>query len=203
MKSLRVLVLVVLILASFAVAEGKQQKIQQNANINSEIKGGHHNTISTDVDQTGQIGVGNKNNVPYGQLKKAYGNDEENDLTESNLNQAMDVDSLINGGHHNTILVDGKQVAVLGKSKNSASNPTEYMADSEKLSLNQEASIFSQIVGGHHNTILVSSFQQAETEPLESGTLVGNINQFEDITSQIFGGHHNTIIVDASQTALG
>jgi len=240
MKSLRVLMLVVLILASFASTEGKQQNIQQNANVNNEIKGGHHNTINTDIDQTSQIGdydegeeqntkqnanvnskikgghhntidtdidqvsqigVGNKNKVPYGQLKKAYGFDEENDLAESNLNQVMDIDSLINGGHHNTILVDGKQVAFLGKSKNSALNPAEYMTDLEKLSLNQEASIFSQIFGGHHNTIMVGSTQQAEIEPFASGTLIGNINQIEDINSQIFGGHHNTIIVDASQTA--
>ena len=64
MKRLRVLMLVVLILASFAATEGKQQNIQQNANVNSEIKGGHHNTINTDIDQTSQIDVGNKNKAP-------------------------------------------------------------------------------------------------------------------------------------------
>ena len=52
-KCLTVLLLAMIILASFTAVEAKNQNAQQNSNVNSKIEGGHHNSISTEVNQIG------------------------------------------------------------------------------------------------------------------------------------------------------
>lgn len=189
------LLIAAIILACFTTVEGKNQKVQQNSNVNSKIEGGHHNTIVTDVDQMSQIGVGNSNNIPYGQLKKIAGFDANGEMTGTNVNQFADIANEIIGGHHNTIVVDNKQAAVLGGSIDPAS---KWGAGG--ISLNQTANIHNQIAGGHHNVILIGSIQQAYLNATASGTSE-NVSQAGNYDSQIFGGHHNTIIVDSNQIA--
>jgi hypothetical protein len=149
MKKLIILItLAVLMLAYLPEIQGKSQ----NADIKNEIKGGHHNAIVTNVDQVSQIA--NKNNVPYGQLKKAGGVDWVSENARFGLSQNMNIQNQIAGGHHNMIAVNGRQVAVLG-ALGSANNSTTTG------NLSQVLNTQNQIIGGHHNVIVVGSSQLA------------------------------------------
>ena len=192
-KYLTVLLLATIILASFMAVEGKNQNAQQNSNVNSKIEGGHHNSIVTDVNQISQIEVGKNNNIPYGQLKKLPGFDANGELTNTNVNQFADIVNEIIGGHHNTIVVDNKQVAILGGSL----DPTSKWGTGNFF-LNQTANIDNQIIGGHHNVILIGSIQEAYTNPMASGAS-GNVSQAGYYNNQMIGGHHNIINVGSNQ----
>lgn len=229
-KCLTVLLLAVIILASFTVVEAKNQNAQQNSNVNSkiegghhnsistevtqigpnaqqdsnvdsEIKGGHHNSIVTDVNQISQIEVGKNNNIPYGQLKKLPSFDSNGESTNTNVNQFANIINEIIGGHHNTIAVDNKQVALLG----GYLDPTSNWGNGNYF-LNQTANIDNQILGGHHNTIVVDNNQVAFLGgPLDPASKSGagstSLNQTVNFDNQIIGGHHNVILLGSIQEA--
>jgi hypothetical protein len=178
--------LAVLMLAFIPEIQGKSQ----NAEIKNEIEGGHHNTIVASVDQVAQIA--NKNNVPYGQLKKIAddGSGPANGNSGFDLSQNMDIQNKIAGGHHNTIAVNGRQAAALG-AMGPANNSTTT------INLSQTLNTQNQITGGHHNLIMLSSSQVA----LISELYPGNLSQAANIYNQITGGHHNVIVVGSNQLA--
>lgn len=191
MKKLIILItLAVLMLAYFPEVQGKSQ----NADIKNEIKGGHHNTIATNVNQVSQIA--NKNNVPYGQLKKVASNDWVNKNNGFSLSQSMNVQNQIFGGHHNKIAVDGHQVALLDAAGSGGDGGSENNSTAMG-NLSQMLNIQNQIFGGHHNMILLNSEQVAEISALSPG----NLSQAASIFNQITGGHHNIIVVGSSQLA--
>lgn len=173
-----------MLMLAFPGVEGKSQ----NAEVKNEIKEGHHNTIVANVDQVSQIA--NKNNVPYGQLKKIASDDSTSPGSGTGLSQNMNVQNQIAGGHHNTIAVNGRQSAVLD-AMGLANNSTTA------LNLSQTLNTQNQITGGHHNMILLSSSQVA----LISGLSPGNLSQAANIYNQIAGGHHNVIVVGNNQLA--
>lgn len=183
-KFIILITLAVLMLAYFPEVQGKSQ----NADIKNEIKGGHHNTIATNVNQVGEIA--NKNNVPYGQLKKVASDDWVSNNNGFSLSQSMDVQNQIFGGHHNTIAVDGRQAAVLDAA-GSLNNSTAMG------NLSQMLNTQNHIFGGHHNMILLNSEQVAKISALSPG----NLSQAASIFNQITGGHHNIIVVGSSQLA--
>lgn len=190
--------LAVLMLAFFPEVQGKSQ----NANVKNEIDGGHHNTIVTNVDQLSQIA--NKNNVPYGQIKKIASDEWGSGSAGFGLSQDMNIQNQIQGGHHNKILVDGRQAAVLGalasETNGTAADNNVTAGNSTatgNFSLSQKLDTQNQIFGGHHNMILLSSIQAAEINALS----LGNISQDANIYNQIAGGHHNVILVGSSQLA--
>lgn len=188
-KYIIVLALAVLILAFAVSVEGKHQ----SANVQSEIDGGHHNTIITDVDQVSQAYNGNI--IPYGQIKK-IANIGKSNMAASDLDQFASIDSRIVGGHHNTIAVNSKQTAnsASGESQTSGMNWTAFR------NLSQALNIESQIYGGHHNVIMVGSTQYAGVSASTSENTSENLTQVADIASQIYGGHHNVILIGSSQT---
>ncbi len=142
MKKIIVLAaLAMLLLAFFPEAQGKSQ----NAVVKNGIDGGHHNTIVTNVDQISQIA--NKNNMPYGQIKKIASDEWGSGNSDYGLSQNMNIQNQIFGGHHNMILLSSIQVAKINAL--SLGN------------LSQEANINNQIEGGHHNVIVVGSSQLA------------------------------------------
>lgn len=183
-KFIILITLAVLMLAYFPEVQGKSQ----NADIKNEIKGGHHNTIATNVNQVGEIA--NKNNVPYGQLKKVASDGWVSKNNGFSLSQSMNVQNQIFGGHHNTIAVDGRQAAVLDAA-GSLNNSTAMG------NLSQMLNTQNQIFGGHHNMILLNSEQVAKISALSPG----NLSQAASIFNQITGGHHNIIVVGSSQLA--
>jgi hypothetical protein len=185
-------------LAFFPEVQGKSQ----NAEIKNGIEGGHHNTIVTNVDQVSQIA--NKNNIPYGQVKKIASDELESGNSGFGLSQNMNVQNQIQGGHHNKILVDGKQTATLdasGAESNSTAAGDGTTAGNSttagNFSLSQVLNTQNQIFGGHHNMILLSSIQVAEINALS----LGDLSQEANIYNQIAGGHHNVIVVGSSQLA--
>lgn len=192
MRKILTILLSALILASAISVEGKNQNVQQKSNINNEIKGGHHNTIISDVDQISQIEVGNNKNVPYGQLKKIGGFGTNDGASNIDLTQIANINNQILGGHHNTIVVDNSQAAF------GYLDPTSIWWTGD-LNLNQKSIIDNQIASGHHNTILVGSTQQAYMNPMSLGDSSTNVNQIGYINNQILGGHHNTISVYSDQ----
>lgn len=213
-KYMILLALAVLMLTLFPGVQGKSQ----NANVKNEIDGGHHNTIVTDAGQISQISqIANKNNVPYGQVKKivreGWGNGNSGfGLSQGlgqgqgqglgqGLSQDMNIQNQIQGGHHNTILVNGQQTAsgtlANGTDNTTAGNNTAGNG-SALANLSQVLNAQNQIFGGHHNMILMSSIQVAEINALG----LGNVSQDANIYNQIDGGHHNIIIVGSSQQAL-
>lgn len=210
-KYMILLALAVIMLTLFPGVQGKSQ----NANVKNEIDGGHHNTIVTNVDQISQIA--NKNNVPYGQVKKiaskGWGNGNSGFGSSQGLGQGqgqglgqglsqdMNIQNEIEGGHHNTILVNGQQTAsgtlAKGTDNTTAGNNTAGN-DSALANLSQILNVQNQIFGGHHNVILLSSIQVAEINALS----LGNVSQYANIYNQIAGGHHNMILVGSSQQAM-
>jgi hypothetical protein len=205
LKKLIVLVaLAVLMLAFFPEVQGKSQ----NADVKNGIEGGHHNTIVTNVDQVSQIA--NKNNIPYGQVKKIASDEWGSGNSGYGLSQNMNIQNQIEGGHHNKILVNGKQTAALaalaaetnstaaGDGTTTGNNTTaDNSTTTGNLSLSQMLNTQNQIFGGHHNMILLSSIQVAEINALS----LGNLSQEANIYNQIAGGHHNVIVVGSSQQA--
>lgn len=192
-KYIIVLALAVLILAFAVTVQGKHQ----SADVQSEIDGGHHNTIITDVDQVSQAYNGNI--IPYGQLKKVA-NIGKGEQAGSDLNQFASIDSRIVGGHHNTIAVNSKQTATSASGGSSGGSETSGMNWTDFKNLSQALSIESQIYGGHHNVIMVDSSQYAGLGGSTSGNTSENISQVADISSLISGGHHNVILIGSSQT---
>jgi len=197
-KCLAMLAAAVLIFGSMSAVVGKVQE-------KSDAKDGHHNAIVGEVEK-----INENNNVPYGQIKKAedgnlaksipYGLIEQDARPDGtcakggvagNFAQIADIDGQILGGHHNMIVVESSQLAIIGPSQ--ASGTGELGPESP--SLNQVSDIDSQICGGHHNLVSVDSSQIALAEDATTGDLV----QVSDIGGQILGGHHNTIIVESSQ----
>lgn len=191
-KLVIVLALAVLMLAFIPALEGKSQ----NANIKNEIKSGHHNTIVTNVDQLS--GIANKNNIPYGQVKKIASGNLGSSASGADYSQAMDIQNQILGGHHNVIVVNGRQVAVLGGTQTSDDNSTISETNSTSSgNLSQALNIQNQISGGHHNLIWVSSTQIAEMSASGSG----NLTQSANLNNLIAGGHHNVILLGSNQIA--
>lgn len=159
-------------------------------------KDGHHNSI---------VGYGVKinenNNVPYGQLKKA--GDEDGSIVQgvpldgtSNVGvqagaipggvvQVADLDGQILGGHHNSIVLESGQNALVSGISSEGFIQGSY--------------INSLIDGGHHNLIIVDSSQIALVEGSASTSTSGNLAQMADVSGQIVGGHHNTIVVRSLQ----
>ncbi|MDM7912631.1 MAG: hypothetical protein QUS09_05985, partial [Methanotrichaceae archaeon] len=169
-------------MAFFPEAQGKSQ----NAVVKNGIDGGHHNTIVTNVDQISQIA--NKNNMPYGQIKKIASDEWGSGNSDYGLSQNMNIQNQIGGGHHNKILVNGKQTATLDASgAETNSTAAGNSTTTENLSLSQMLNTQNQIFGGHHNMILLSSIQVAEINALS----LGNLSQEANINNQIEGGHHN------------
>ncbi len=184
------LALAVLMLAFFPDVQGKSQK----ADIKNEIKDGHHNTIVTNVNQISQIA--NKNNVPYGQIKKIAGDNWGSGNAGFGLSQGMNIQNQIQGGHHNKILVDARQTAALGALASETDSATAGN-NTTAGNLSQILNAQNQIFGGHHNMILMSSVQVAEINALG----IGDLDQAANIYNQIAGGHHNVILVGSSQLA--
>lgn len=195
-------------LAFFPGVQGKSQ----SANVKNGIDGGHHNTIVTNTDQISQIA--NKNNVPYGQIKKiasggwgsgnsGFGLSQGTGQGQSQgLSQSMNILNQIKGGHHNKILVNGQQAAALGASDTetdsaNAGNNTTASNNATAMNLSQILDTQNQILGGHHNMIWVSSVQVAEINALS----LGYLSQDANIYNQIAGGHHNVILLGSSQQA--
>lgn len=209
-KYIILLALAVLMLTLFPGVQGKSQ----SANVKNEIDGGHHNIIATNTGQISQISqIANKNNVPYGQVKKivsggwgngnsgfglsqGLGQGQGQDLGQG-LSQDMNIQNQIQGGHHNTILVNGQQTAASGTLANRTDNSTTGNGTA-LANLSQILNAQNQIFGGHHNMILMSSIQVAEINALG----LGNLSQEANIYNQIAGGHHNIILVGSSQQAL-
>lgn len=195
-KFIILIALAVLLLAFFPEVQGKSQ----SANVKNEIDGGHHNTIVTNVDQISQIA--NKNNIPYGQIKKIASDKSGSGNSDFGLSQNMNIQNQIGGGHHNKILANGQQAAALdasGAETNStaAGNSTTTGNGTTTGNLSQMLNTQNQIFGGHHNMILLSSVQVAEISALSPG----NLSQAANIYNQIAGGHHNVIVVGSSQLA--
>ncbi len=197
--------LAVLMLAFFPEVQGKSQ----NVDVNNGIDGGHHNTIVTNVDQLNQIA--NKNNIPYGQVKKIASDEWGSESAGFDLSQNMNIQNQIGGGHHNTILVDAQQTAVLdapasGTNGTDANNSTatgnSTAADNSTTTVNPSLSQIlntqNQILDGHHNMISLGSVQVAEI----NAQSLGNVSQDASIDNQIAGGHHNVILIGSSQFAL-
>ncbi len=185
MKKLMILIAIALLmLAIFPEVQGKSQ----NAEVKNEIEGGHHNVIITNVEQVSQIA--NKNNIPYGQLKKIAGADSSGGAQGLGLTQSMDVKNQIAGGHHNTIAAEGREEASInatGLGNNSTASGN----------VSQTLNAQNQIIGGHHNLILLSSSQVALISTLSPE----NLSQAANIYNQIAGGHHNVIVVGSDQLA--
>jgi hypothetical protein len=159
-------------------------------------KDGHHNSI---------VGYGVKinenNNVPYGQLKKSIdergsmGQGTHNDGTSGegvgvgtvggDVIQVADLDGQILGGHHNSIVLESGQIAVVSGISSEGFIQGSY--------------INSLIDGGHNNLIIVDSSQIALVEGSASTSTSGNLAQMADVSGQIVGGHHNTIVVRSLQ----
>jgi hypothetical protein len=108
--------------------------VVQVADLDSQILGGHHNSIVLESDQVAGV----------------------SGISSEGLVQGSYIDSLIDGGHHNLIFVDVSQIAL---ADGSASIST---SDSSSSGLIQMADVSGQIVGGHHNTIVVGSLQAFE-----------------------------------------
>jgi len=160
-------------------------------------KDGHHNSI---------VGYGVKinenNNFPYGQLKTT--GDEDGSIVQgvpldgtSNVGvqagaipgcvvQVADLDGQILGGHHNSIVLESGQDAVVNG------------ISSEGLI--QGSYIDNLIDGGHNNLIIVDTSQVTLVEGSASTSTSGNLLQISDVSGQILGGHHNTIVVRSLQT---
>jgi|GEM_PF-6283296 len=191
--------LAVLMLAFFPEVQGKSQ----NADVKNGIEDGHHNTIVTNVDQISQIA--NKNNIPYGQVKKIASDELGSGSAGFDLSQNMNIQNQIGGGHHNTILVDAQQTGVLdapASETNSTDANNSTAADNSTTtvnpSLSQMLNTQNQILDGHHNMISLSSVQVAEI----NAQSLGNVSQGAIIDNQIAGGHHNVILIGSSQLAL-
>ncbi len=183
-------------LAFFPEVQGKSQ----NADIKNGIEGGHHNTIVTNVDQISQIA--NKNNIPYGQIKKIASDELGSGNSGYGLSQDMNIQNQIQGGHHNKILVNARQTAALDASaaetnSTAAGDGTTTGNSTATGNLSQTLNTQNQIFGGHHNMILLSSIQVAEINALS----LGSLSQDASIYNQIAGGHHNVIVVGSSQLA--
>ncbi len=186
-KYMIVLILAVLMLASAMTVGGKHQ----SANVQSEIDGGHHNTIVTNVNQVSQV-INGGGNIPYGQLKKVAGVGKNGQIADGSINQYADINSQIIGGHHNTIITNSNQSAsIAGGAQTPVNNSTASSNISQTLNAD------STIAGGHHNVILVGSIQSAYV----NASATGNISQTANINNLIDGGHHNMILVGSSQTA--
>jgi hypothetical protein len=188
-RCLAVLTVAVLIFGSMATVHGK-------VTAKDDEKDGHHNVI---------IGSGVKinenNNIPYGLLKKAGDEDGSNvegipldgnsgmgvgaGTTSGDVIQVVDLNSQILGGHHNSIVLESGQDAVVNG------------ISSEGLI--QGSYIDGLIDGGHHNLIIVDSSQIALVEGSASTSTSGNLAQISDVSDQIVGGHHNTIVVRSLQ----
>jgi hypothetical protein len=188
-RCLAVLTVAVLIFGSMATVHGK-------VTAKDDEKDGHRNAV---------IGSGVKinenNNIPYGQLKKARGEDWSNvvgiplDGTNGegvgagtiagDVIQVMDLNSQILGGHHNSIIFESGQDAVVNGISSGG--------------LIQGSYIDNLIDGGHHNLIIVDTSQVTLVEGSASSSTSGNLAQISDVSDQIVGGHHNTIVVRSLQ----
>jgi hypothetical protein len=139
-----------------------------------------------------------KNDVPYGQIKKA--GDESGPTTggppgwaaavgagqgvqQVQAGEAAGLDGRIPGGHHNSIVLESSQIAASGGAASG--------------SLVQASSMTGQIDAGHHNTIIVEASQIGWTD----GSATSDLVQLAEASGLILGGHHNTIIIGSLQAA--
>ncbi len=113
------------LLSIAALICGSMGNVCEKVQAKVDPKDGHHNAIVGDG-----VKINENNNVPYGQIKKA--GDEDGSIVQgipldgtSNVGvqagaipggavQVADLNSQILGGHHNTIVLESGQNAVVG-----------------------------------------------------------------------------------------